>query len=291
MNIAIVGAGTVGQAVGEALRKHGHKMTYLDTDDAKVAQLRAAGMEAATPAEYPAITTDITMLCVPTPMVGRRVQLANLKQAVEQFAERLKKHKKYHLLVIKSTVPPGASRRLVLPLIESVSGKRPGRDFGLAVQPDYLRRASAEQDSARPWFMMIGAYDKRSGDMLEKLYRPFDAPIERLGLEEAEFQKYVHNSFNALKIAFFNEMRCIAERQKWDADAIFQATAESSEAIWNPLYGLRDRGPFEGGGLDDGNQVLRNWAETMGYRLDIVPAVTSANRRRRTWMDEDDGRA
>jgi len=66
----------------------------------------------------------------------------------------------------------------------------------------------------------------------------FDAPIIRTSLEEAEFQKYVHNVYNAVKIAFFNEMRIVAQGEGWDATTIFQATAQSSEGMWNPIYGM-----------------------------------------------------
>ncbi len=279
MKIAIIGSGFVGNATGKGHAKHGNEIIFIDVDSDKVKELKDSGFKAHVPRDYKSITTDITMFCVPTPTLGGAIQLDYLKTAVVEFAERLKMHDKYHLVVIRSTVPPTTTRNVVLPLIEKVSGKRAGVDFGLTMQPEYLREVTAEQDFARPWFILIGQFDARSGDILEKLYSKFDAPIERVGLEEAEFQKYVHNVYNAVKIAFFNEMRVIANQESWDANAIFQATAESSEGIWNPMYGLRDFGPFDGSCLPKDTRALLEWGDKRGYHLNILRSVISENLR------------
>lgn len=279
MKIAVVGSGFVGQATGKGLGKHDNEITFIDVVPEKIQQLQAQGFKAYDPADYKTITTEVTMFCVPTPTQGGRIQLTYLKKAVEQFAERLKGHKGYHVAVIRSTVPPKATRKFVLPIIEKISGKKVGKDFGLCMQPEYLREVTAEQDFARPWFVLIGEYDTKSGDVLEKIYRKFDAPIERMTLEEAEFQKYVHNVYNAVKIAFFNEMRIIANNENWNADAVFRATAESCEGIWNPMYGLRDFGPFDGSCLPKDTRALLQWGDTMGYNLEILRAVISENLR------------
>lgn len=277
MRIAIVGSGFVGQATGKGLAKHGNEVTFIDPAVEALQKVQQDGFQAFNPDDYPSITTDITMFCVPTPTRGTKIQMIYLKKAVEQFAERLRKHKGYHLVVIRSTVPPKTTRKFVLPIIEKISGKKAGRDFGLCMQPEYLREATAEQDFSRPWFILIGQYDEKSGDLLERLYRRFDAPIERMTLEEAEFQKYVHNVYNAAKIAFFNEMRVIANQEGWDADVVFRATAESSEAIWNPMYGLRNYGPFDGSCLPKDTRALLQWGDVMGYDLGILRAVVAEN--------------
>ncbi len=279
MKIAVIGSGFVGQATGKGLSKHSNEITFIDVVPEKIEELKTEGFQAFMPEDYPAITTDVTMFCVPTPTQGGRIQLTYLKKAIEQFAERLKTHKGYHVAVIRSTVPPKATRKFVLPLIEKISGKKAGKDFGLCMQPEYLREVTAEQDYARPWFILIGQLDDRSGDVLEKILRKFDAPIERMTLEEAEFQKYVHNVYNAVKIAFFNEMRVIANNEGWNADAVFRATAESCEGIWNPIYGLRDFGPFDGSCLPKDTRALLQWGDTMGYKLEILRAVVSENLR------------
>lgn len=277
MKLAVVGSGFVGKATGKGLSKHGNEVTFIDVVPEKVEELRSEGFSAYTPSNYPKITTDVTMFCVPTPTKGAQIQLDHLIDSVTDFAKRLKNHKKYHLAVVRSTVPPTTTRDIVLPLIEEKSGKKAGKDFGLAMQPEYLREKTAEQDFARPWFILIGQLDKKSGNLLEKIYAKFDAPIERLSLEEAEFQKYVHNVYNAVKIAFFNEMRIVANKENWNADAIFRSAAESCEGIWNPLYGLRNFGPFDGSCLPKDTRALLEWGESRSHGLEILRSVISEN--------------
>lgn len=279
MNITVVGSGFVGQATGKGLAKHGNRITFLDVDRDRLAALRQEGFRALHPTEATTIDTDVTMFCVPTPTIGAKFQSDILRQAVEEFAWRLRGHNKYHVAVIRSTVPPKTTREFVLPLIEEVSGKKAGRDFGLVMQPEYLREVTAEQDFARPWFILIGEFDEKSGDIVDKIYRDFDAPIARVSLEEAEFQKYVHNVYNAVKIAFFNEMRVVANAEGWDAQAIFEATAESCEGIWNPMYGLRNFGPFDGSCLPKDTSALLEWGDMNGHQMEILRSVISENLR------------
>jgi UDPglucose 6-dehydrogenase len=278
MDIAIVGSGAVGMATGKGLAKLGNKITYVDTLHDKIYALEKAKYEAYTPDQYQSITTDITMLCVATPAKNGVLQLDDLRRATREFARRLKTHKKYHVLVVRSTVPPHTTRDVIIPIVQEISGKKAGSDFGVVMQPEYLRTNTADNDFARPWFVLIGELDARSGTTIEKLYSKLDVPIERVSIEEAEFQKYVHNAYNAVKIAFFNEMRIIAKREKWNADAIFHATAESAEASWNPLYGLRDKGTFTNSPLMHDTQALVEWGRAKGYSLSILNSVIVENK-------------
>jgi len=277
MKINIVGSGFVGAATGKGMVNHGHRVTFLDVDHNIVAMLDGEGYDARLAGDYHALTGEVTMFCVPTPPVNGEIRLDALRAAVESFAELLHSHDDYHVVVVRSTVPPKTTRQIVLPLIEKVSGKTVGIDFGLVMQPEYLREATAEQDFARPWLITIGEFDKKSGDVVSKAYRGFDAPIIRTSLEEAEFQKYVHNVYNAVKIAFFNEMRIVAQGEGWDATTIFQATAQSSEGMWNPIYGIRDHGPFDGSCLPKDSAALVEWGDRNGYSLEIVRTVIAEN--------------
>lgn len=279
MKIAIVGSGFAGLTTGKGLAKYGNAVTYIDTSVTQVKKLQDESLTTFLASQYDTITTDVTFICVPTDVKNGTVDLTQLKQAVTLFAERLAKHKQYHVIVIRSTIPPTTARKVLLPLIQDESGKKVGKDFGIVVQPEYTRKSSVAEDASRPWFILIGESDKKAGSVIEKLYSKFDAPIERVTLDEAEFQKYVHNSFNALKIAFFNEMRIVAEKEGWSADAVFHATAESSEAIWNPLYGVRDRGAFESDSLLNDTKALLTWGDTHTYKLEILRAMIDENQK------------
>ena len=109
------------------------------------------------------------MISVPTPTVDGRIQLDHLAKAVTLFGERLRSFRGYHVLVIRSTVPPRTTRDLVIPIVEEISGKTAGRDFGVVMQPEYLREATAEQDFARPWLITIGELDAKSGDVVHRV--------------------------------------------------------------------------------------------------------------------------
>jgi UDP-glucose 6-dehydrogenase len=87
----------------------------------------------------------------------------------------------------------------------------------------------------------------------------------------------VHNIYNAAKIAFFNEMRIIAKNEGWNAEKIFHATAESCEGIWNPVYGLRDFGPFDGSCLPKDTTALLEWGHKNGYSMGILKAIIEEN--------------
>ena len=284
MQISIVGGGFVGRATAKGLCGQGHSVVVLDVDPRKIRALWAEGLDAHDPHQYKSVTGEVTMISVPTPTVDGRTQFDHLEKAVTLFAERLRSFRGYHVLVVRSTVPPRTTRDLVIPIVEEFSGKKAGRDFGVVMQPEYLREATAEQDFARPWLITIGELDARSGDVVHRVYRGFDAPIERVTLEEAEFQKYVHNLYNGVKIAFFNEMRIVANREGWDATRIFQMTAETSEGIWNPVYGIRDRGPFSGSCLPKDSAALLQWGQDHGHDLRILRTVISENDRHGTLL-------
>ena len=210
MRIAIVGSGFVGQACGKGFAKHGNDITFIDINKEKVTQLRSEGFKAFQPKEYKTITTDCTMFSVYTPTEDGRAIFDYLEEALEDFGKRLKKHDDYHIMVIRSTTLPGYTRDRFIPIVEQASGKKAGVDFGVCMQPEYLRQATAQADFDRPWFTLIGEIDQKSGDAIEALYKPFHSPIQRCSLEEAEIQKYIHNVYNAVKIGFFNEIRYIA---------------------------------------------------------------------------------
>jgi len=277
LKIAVIGAGFVGQATGRGMAKHGNEVTFVDVDSQKVNALREEGFNAELAGNYKKIDTDVTMFCVPTPTRAKHIQLNILAEAARDFAQRLAGHKDYHVIVIRSTVPPETTRKRIIPLIEKASSKKAGKDFGVVMQPEYLREATANQDFERPWFVLIGELDERSGKTIEKLYRPFNAPIERVSLEEAEIQKYVHNVYNAVKIAFFNEMRIAITKMGWDANRVFHATGESCEGMWNPVYGIRDYGPFDGSCLPKDTRALLEWGEQNGFDFGILRSVISEN--------------
>jgi len=279
-SVCIVGPGVVGQATGKVLVEKGLRVGFLGVRKEQIEDLRKQGYNAFTKEDIynGSYDYDITMFTVPTPTARGVIDLSILRQTSIDLGKRLKFIKKYHLVVVKSTVPPRTTEGLVTPLIERYSGKKVGKDFGACMNPEYLREKTAYGDTMNPWIILIGEYDKRSGDMLESVYKDkFSCPIYRCTLKEAEMQKYVHNLFNAAKITYFNEMRQIAKHIGVDADKIFKYAVISCEGMWNPNYGIKNRGPFDGSCLPKDTQAFLHWAKVRKFDASLLKAIIDVN--------------
>lgn len=278
--ICIIGPGVVGQATGKVFAAKGYDVSFLGGNIEKIKKLRKEGYEAFEKEDLMdgGYDFDISMLTVPTPTKDGKISLEAMESAATDLGKRLAHTKKYHLVVVKSTVPPGTTENLVIPLVEKYSGKKVGVDFGACMNPEYLREETAYDDTLNSWIILIGEYDKRSGDLLESVYKDkFVCPQYRCKLVEAEMQKYVHNLFNAAKISFYNEMRQIAGKIDVDADKIFKYTAISCEGMWNPKYGIKNKGPFNGSCLPKDTQAFYHWATTRGYDASLLRMIIDFN--------------
>ncbi|EKD94305.1 MAG: hypothetical protein ACD_26C00127G0002 [uncultured bacterium] len=278
--ICIIGPGIVGQATGKVFAAKGYKVAFLGGNISKIQKLREEGYQAYERGDLMDLgyDFDISMLTVPTPTKEGKINLEAMESAATDLGKRLANTKKYHLVVVKSTVPPGTTENLVIPLVEKYSGKKVGKDFGACMNPEYLREETSYDDTLNPWIILIGEYDKKSGDILEAVYKDkFTCPMDRCKLMEAEMQKYVHNLFNAAKISFYNEMREIAGKIDIDADKIFKYTAISCEGMWNPKYGIRNLGPFQGSCLPKDTQAFYHWATTHGFDASLLKTVIDVN--------------
>jgi UDPglucose 6-dehydrogenase len=279
IKIGIVGSGVVGSATGRGLAKKGFDITFIDTNRDVVEKLNQEHFQAFLPEDFinGNWNFDISMVSVPTPTVNKAIKLTYLKAAVEEIGRRLATYPHYHLVVVRSTVLPGTTENFVIPLLEKKSGKKVGRDFGVCMNPEFLRAKSALADFSNPRLTVFGEYDKKSGDMLEQVYRVFEKPIYRVTLREAEFQKYVHNLFNAAKISFFNEMRGVGKSIGIDPQKAFNLVAASAEGMWNPSYATKDMGPFGGVCLPKDTQAFLSWGEALGFSLPLLRTTIAVN--------------
>jgi len=162
------------------------------------------------------LNTDITFIATGTPSKSDgSIELKYIKETAKEIGTKLRKKQSYHLVVVKSTVVPGTTERILKPIIEKSSGKQCGKDFGLCMNPEFLRQGAALQDTLNPDRVVIGEFDKRSGETLFNLYRDFygsDTPILRTSLSTAEMIKYASNAFLATKISFINTIANICEQ-------------------------------------------------------------------------------
>lgn len=226
MKISIIGSGYVGLVTGAGFAKLGHNVICIDIDKKRVDMINKGkppiyekGLAELLPQLIEAKTltattkfeeikkTDISFVAVPTPpRKDGSVDVSYIEKACSSIGKILKKKKKYHLVVIKSTVIPGTTENVAKKALEKSSGKKAGRDFGAAVNPEFLREGSALEDFLNPDRVVIGSENKKSESLLLELYKNFDCPIVKTDLKTAEMIKYASNSFLAVKISLTNEI-------------------------------------------------------------------------------------
>lgn len=281
-DVLVVGAGVVGHAEGTALSAHGHSVAFSDIDEVLLSQRRAEGLETMPMSGLDLVGIDVVLVAVPTPTQDGAIDPQHLEMAAATIGDALRRASssepgRYRTIIVRSTVPPGTTEDVVIPLLEANAALQAGSDFGVCVSPEYLRQRMAVSDSLAPRLVVIGQLDDRSGDVAERLNAGFGCPAYRVPIREAEFHKYAHNLCNASKIAFFNELRGAAIAIGIDAERVFSLLAQSAEAVWNPEYGTRDLGPFSGACLPKDLEAFLSWADREGLDLPILSAVRQGN--------------
>jgi len=275
--VAQIGAGVVGGAVGVGLLRHGFDVVFVDVEPRILERLRAAGHMAVHPDAFDAAGVDVFLISVPTCLNGDHEGFGELREAAGRLGDLLRETSDYSVVVVRSAVLPGTTEKVVIPILESRSGKRAGEDFGVAVNPEYLREKTALEDFLAPRLVLIGALDDRSAEAVEALYSWARCPVTRVSMREAEMHKFVHNVYNAAKISFFNEMRWLCRDIAVDPEAIFPHVCVSAEGMWNRAYGTRDGGAFSGKCLPKDTEALYRWAFEQGRDLTLVHAVLEVN--------------
>jgi len=141
-----------------------------------------------------------------------------IEDASKSIAISLKKIKEYKLIVVKSTVLPTTTENIVLKILEKESGLKCFEEFGLCVNPEFLREGEAVYDTFNPDRIIIGEEKKEDGDILINFYKDFYKenlpPILRTNFVNAELIKYVNNSFLAMKISFINMIANLCQKIK-----------------------------------------------------------------------------
>lgn len=274
MRISIIGSGIVGKATGVGFHKYGNEVIFNDIDEEKLVLLKEQGYLVCEDVSEAVVNSTVSFVCVQTPTVKGEMDFSCVEKAVVDIAKVLGKKNEYHVVAIRSTVLPSVTRLRIIPLLERYSQLKAGEDFGVCMNPEFLRQASALSDFLKPCRIIIGELDKRSGDVLEKLYSPFKAPIIRTDLDVAEMIKYVANVFLTTKISFFNEVNLLCKRFKVDPVIVAQAVALDPR-IGN--YGICGGQPFEGKCLPKDLEAFINFLKSKGINPKIFDAVLEIN--------------
>ena len=233
MKVSVIGSGYAGLVNAVGFAHLGNKVTCVDIDRKKVDMinggkspiyeegledmlsraLRKGDIKATTDIRSAVMDTDLTFIAVGTPSRDDgSIDLKYIEGVSRDVGAVLKDKDGYHLVIVKSTVVPGTTEDVVGAIIEEVSGKVRGKDFGLAMSPEFLREGKAMDDYLKPDRVVVGEYDKRSGDILFELNRPLTDNIIRTDIKTAEMIKYTSNAFLAVKISFTNEIGNVCKK-------------------------------------------------------------------------------
>ena len=242
--ISIIGSGFVGERVGRGLISLGHDVIFYDIADKE-------GLPNFTKdINYAVENSDVSFICVPTPTVNEKIDLSYIKEAAKSIGIGLASREKYHVVVIKSTVVPTTTENVIIPILEKYSGKKAGGlpkavsvkalqskgFFGVCMNPEFLTEIESSWTDDRGYKkdfftedrIVIGEYDKRSGDALEEIYKPLNKPIFRTDLKTAEMIKYASNCMLATKISYWNEVFLICKNLGIDSQEVADIVALDS---------------------------------------------------------------
>ena len=309
MRVAVVGAGYVGLVSGVCLAEAGHEVVCVDVSATRVASilrgeppiheegleplLRAhlGGRFTATQDLDSAVrASDLTLIAVGTPFDGSAIDLAYVRQAAEQIGRALGATRSYHVVVVKSTVVPGTTDSVVLPILEAASGRRAGRDFGVGMNPEFLTEGQAVRDFLEPDRIVLGAGDERTLEALEALYASFpDVPKIRTNPRTAEMIKYASNALLATAISFSNEIANLCSALG-GVDAVdvmrglhvsnyLSVTCAGGGRIVAPIASFLLPGcGFGGSCLPKDVSALAAHGETVGVRMRLMRSIIEVNR-------------
>ena len=233
--ISIIGSGFVGERVGRGLMCLGNDVIFYDIVDKDIPNFTKD-------INYAVEKSDVFFICVPTPTVEGKIDLSYIKEATKNIGNALASRQDYHLVVVKSTVVPRTTENIVIPILEKYSGKKAGGSpkavsvkalqskgfFGVCMNPEFLTEIESSwtenKDYKKDFFtedrIVIGEYDKRSGDVLEEIYKPLNKSIFRTDLKTAEMIKYASNCVLATKISYWNEVFLICKKLGIDSHRI-----------------------------------------------------------------------
>lgn len=279
--IAIVGAGVVGCATGYGFVQHDYDVTFVDVNPQVITSLTKDGFTAITPDELDLNKIDAVFVSV-TALTGENgIDLTHLLAATETLGHKLAAVSDDHfpVIVFRCTMPPGTVRGTLVPLLEKISGKTVGVDFGIVYNPEFLRAATAADDFLNPRAIVLASFEERdrAHEAVRAIVRSFDVPIHWVTFEEAELLKYSNNVFNATKISFFNFLRLVAQKLGINPEVVFALSAETAEGLYNPFYGTRDHGPYSGVCLPKDTEALRHFAAELGIDTTLLEGVQGVN--------------
>ena len=300
MRISVIGTGYVGTVSAACFAELGHEVICVDIDKSKIDQINAGippifeeglsdllkkhagqNLSATSDYEFAVNNSDVSFISVGTPSDSRgNIDLGIIRAASASLGDSIGKKKDYHVVVVKSTVVPETTEKVVLPILEKHSGKRIG-EFGIAMNPEFLREGKAVYDFMHPDKIVVGSLDKRSGDLVASLYKGLKCEVTRTNPRTAEMIKYANNAFLATKISFANELGNICKELGIDTYEVMKAVGRDFRI---GQHFLNSGAGFGGSCFPKDVKALIGKASEIGYNPVLLKSVIDVNERQPSRM-------
>jgi GDP-mannose 6-dehydrogenase len=297
VKISIFGMGYVGCVSAACLAQLGHDIVAVEANPTKVEMINA-GKSPIIEARLDELTaaavssgrlratcdwsvavqeSEMAIVCVGTPsQENGNIDLSSVLRVCEQIGQALISKQEYFSVVIRSTVIPGTMRATVIPTLQRCSGKEAGVDFGVCMNPEFLREGTSVEDFYHPPKTVIGELDSKSGERLAQLYKDFPGPQVRTELGVAEMVKYADNAFHALKITFANEMGNISQAMGVDSHKLMEIFCLDTKLNLSPYY-LKPGFAFGGSCLPKDLRSLTYLAKTRDVAVPVLNSILESN--------------
>jgi GDP-mannose 6-dehydrogenase len=298
MKLSVFGIGYVGCVSAACFAKEGHDVTGVDVNPTKVEIINSGKspivepgigelmqeavasrrLRATTSAAEAVNNSEVSLVCVGTPSnANGSLDLRYVTRVCEEIGAVLRTKEQRHVVVMRSTMLPGTIENVVVPALEKTSGKTAGSDFGVCINPEFLREGSSLKDFYAPPFTLIGADDEKTAGTVRTLYANIDAPLFQTDIKTAEMIKYVCNTFHALKVSFANEVGNICKALTIDSHAVMEIFCKDTKLNLSPYY-LKPGFAFGGSCLPKDLRAINYKAKELDVEVPLLSAILPSNR-------------
>ena len=297
LSISLFGLGYVGSVSAVCFAHMGHKVTGVDISKAKVEMLdsgrspiiearmeelvaegnQACRLHATTDSMAAVVGSDVSFVCVGTPSLrSGKLDLSHVEKVSREIGSALTQKTSFHTVVLRSTVLPGTTESLVIPTIESASGRKAGVDFAVCYNPEFMREGSAVADFMQPPYTIVGSQNPAHLAPLREVYRDVSAPVFETSIRVAEMVKYVSNLYHAVKVGFANEVGTLCKHLGVEADQVTKIFLTDTKLNVSPAY-LSPGFAFGGSCLPKDLRAVTYRAKELDLELPLLESLMPSN--------------
>ena len=298
MRLSVFGLGYVGCVSAACFAEEGNSVIGVDVNPTKVEIIndgkspiiedgineliakvvKTGSLSATTDSARAVHESDLSLVCVGTPSnQNGSLHLRHVEQVCREIGAALKTKQQRHTIVIRSTMLPGTVQNTVVPALEESSGKKAVTDFGICINPEFLREGSSLKDFYSPPFTLIGADDEQTVAAVRGLYEKINAPVYPTSLKTAEMVKYVCNCFHALKVSFANEIGNLCKALQIDSHEVMEVFCQDTKLNLSPYY-LKPGFAFGGSCLPKDLRAINYKAKELDVEVPVLSAILPSNR-------------